>query len=80
MAETQRWLAIPTQLELAEFEQFVLPHLVSTCRPPPMSCPSPLGTARSHRQATSSIHCRCPLCRCNSARKWEPPLDLTPIR
>jgi hypothetical protein len=27
MAETQRWQAIPTQLELAEFEQFVLPHL-----------------------------------------------------
>jgi hypothetical protein len=27
MAQTQRWQAIPTQLELAEFEQFVLPHL-----------------------------------------------------
>ena len=27
MVETQRWQAIPTQLELAEFEQFVLPHL-----------------------------------------------------
>jgi hypothetical protein len=27
MAETQRWQAIPTQLERAEFEQFVLPHL-----------------------------------------------------
>jgi transposase len=27
MAETQRWRAIPTPLELAEFEQFVLPHL-----------------------------------------------------
>jgi hypothetical protein len=27
MAETQRWQAIPTQLELVEFEQFVLPHL-----------------------------------------------------
>jgi hypothetical protein len=30
MAETQRWQAIPTQLELAEFEQFVGSHL----RPP----------------------------------------------
>jgi transposase len=27
MAETQRWQALPTQLERAEFEQFVLPHL-----------------------------------------------------
>jgi hypothetical protein len=27
MAETQRWQAIPTQLDLVEFEQFVLPHL-----------------------------------------------------
>ena len=27
MAEAQRWQAIPTQLGLAEFEQFVLPHL-----------------------------------------------------
>jgi hypothetical protein len=27
MAETQRWQALPTQLERAEFEQVVLPHL-----------------------------------------------------
>ena len=27
MSETQRWQAIPTQLDLVEFEQFVLPHL-----------------------------------------------------
>ena len=27
MVKTQRWQSIPTQLELAEFEQFVLPHL-----------------------------------------------------
>jgi hypothetical protein len=27
MAENQRWQALPTQLERAEFEQFVLPHL-----------------------------------------------------
>jgi hypothetical protein len=27
MVEVQRWQALPTQLELAEFEQFVLPHL-----------------------------------------------------
>jgi hypothetical protein len=34
MAETQRWQAIPTQLELAEFEQFVLPHLSIGSRDP----------------------------------------------
>ena len=34
MAETQRWQAIPTQLELAEFEQFVLPHLSIGSRGP----------------------------------------------
>jgi transposase len=27
MAGDQRWQALPTQLELAEFEQFILPHL-----------------------------------------------------
>ena len=34
MAETQRWQAIPTQLELVEFEQFVLPHLTIGSRGP----------------------------------------------
>ena len=34
MAESQRWQAIPTQLELAEFEQFVLPHLSVGSRGP----------------------------------------------
>jgi hypothetical protein len=34
MAETQRWQAIPTQLERAEFEQFVLPHLSIGSRGP----------------------------------------------
>jgi hypothetical protein len=34
MAEAQRWQAIPTQLELAEFEQFVLPHLSIGSRGP----------------------------------------------
>jgi transposase len=34
MAETQRWQAIPTQLEPAEFEQFVLPHLSIGSRGP----------------------------------------------
>src|ERR1700704_6566189 len=34
MAETQRWQPIPTQLELAEFEQFVLPHLSIGSRGP----------------------------------------------
>src|SRR6195952_5866534 len=34
MAQTQRWQAIPTQLELAEFEQFVLPHLSVGSRGP----------------------------------------------
>src|SRR6202034_4162500 len=34
MAQTQRWQAIPTQLELAEFEQFVLPHLSIGSRGP----------------------------------------------
>jgi transposase len=34
VAETQRWQAIPTQLELTEFEQFVLPHLVAGSRGP----------------------------------------------
>ena len=29
MAETQWWQALPTQLERAEFEQFVLQHLSS---------------------------------------------------
>jgi hypothetical protein len=36
MAEIQRWQALPTQLERAEFEQFVLPHLsVGSRRPAP---------------------------------------------
>ena len=34
MVETQRWQAIPTQLALAEFEQFVLPHLSLGSRGP----------------------------------------------
>jgi hypothetical protein len=34
MVETQRWQAIPTQLDLAEFEQFVLPHLSVGSRGP----------------------------------------------
>ena len=34
MARTQRWQAIPTQLKLAEFEQFVLPHLSVGSRGP----------------------------------------------
>jgi hypothetical protein len=34
MAQTQRWQAIPTQLGLAEFEQFVLPHLSVGSRGP----------------------------------------------
>ena len=34
MAETQRWQALPTQLERAEFEQFVLPHLSVGSRGP----------------------------------------------
>jgi transposase len=34
MAETQRWQALPTQLERAEFEQFVLPHLSIGSRGP----------------------------------------------
>jgi hypothetical protein len=34
MAETRRWQAIPTQLELTDFEQFVLPHLVPGSRGP----------------------------------------------
>jgi hypothetical protein len=34
MAETQRWQALPTQLELGEFEQFVLPHLSIGSRGP----------------------------------------------
>ena len=34
MAETRRWQTIPTQLELTEFEQFVLPHLVPGSRGP----------------------------------------------
>jgi hypothetical protein len=34
MAETQRWQAIPTQLDLVEFEQFVLPHLSPGSRGP----------------------------------------------
>jgi transposase len=32
--ETQRWQEIPTQLDLAEFEQFVLPHLTIGSRGP----------------------------------------------
>jgi hypothetical protein len=35
MSETQRWQAIPTQLDLVEFEQFVLPHLSPGFRPNP---------------------------------------------
>src|ERR1700721_2319994 len=34
MGETQRWQAIPTQLEPAEFEQFVLPYLSIGSRGP----------------------------------------------
>jgi hypothetical protein len=34
MVETQRWQALPTQLERAEFEQFVLPHLSTGSRGP----------------------------------------------
>ena len=34
MAENQRWQAIPTQLDLAAFEQFVLPHLSPGSRGP----------------------------------------------
>jgi hypothetical protein len=34
MVETQRWQAIPTQLERAEFEQFVLPRLSVGSRGP----------------------------------------------
>jgi hypothetical protein len=34
MVEAQRWQAIPTQLELAEFQQFVLPHLSIGSRGP----------------------------------------------
>jgi hypothetical protein len=34
MVETQRWQAIPTQLDLAVFEQFVLPHLSVGSRGP----------------------------------------------
>jgi len=34
MAGNQRWQAIPTQLEIAEFEQFVLPHLSPGSRGP----------------------------------------------
>src|SRR5208282_5740202 len=34
MAGDQRWQAIPTQLEIAEFEQFVLPHLSPGSRGP----------------------------------------------
>jgi hypothetical protein len=34
MAETQRWQAFPTQLEPAEFEQFVLPYLSIGSRGP----------------------------------------------
>jgi hypothetical protein len=34
MAQIQRWQAIPTQLEPAEFEQFVLPHLSVGSRGP----------------------------------------------
>jgi hypothetical protein len=34
VAEAQRWQAIPTQLGLAEFEQFVLPHLSIGSRGP----------------------------------------------
>jgi hypothetical protein len=34
MAEAQQWQALPTQLERAEFEQFVLPHLSIGSRGP----------------------------------------------
>ena len=34
MAEPQRWQVLPTQLERAEFEQFVLPHLSIGSRGP----------------------------------------------
>src|SRR5271165_552366 len=34
MAGDQRWQAIPTQLELAEFEPFILPHLSPGARGP----------------------------------------------
>jgi hypothetical protein len=34
MAENQRWQALPTQLERAEFEQFVLSHLSTGSRGP----------------------------------------------
>jgi hypothetical protein len=34
VAETQRWQAIPTHLELMEFEQFALPHLSIGSRGP----------------------------------------------
>ena len=34
MAETQRWQALPAQLEPAEPEQFVLPHLSTGSRDP----------------------------------------------
>jgi hypothetical protein len=34
MAETQRWQALPTQLERAEFERFVLSHLSIGSRGP----------------------------------------------
>jgi hypothetical protein len=34
MAGDPRWQAIPTQLELAEFEQFILPHLSPGARGP----------------------------------------------
>jgi hypothetical protein len=34
MAQTQCWQVIPTQLELAEFDQFVLPHLSVGSRGP----------------------------------------------
>jgi hypothetical protein len=43
MAETQRWQALPTQLERAEFEQFVLPHLSIGSRGP--AHPSPHSAA-----------------------------------
>ena len=50
MAETQRWQVLPTQLERAEFEQFVLPHLTIGSRGPatqrrefaPASRPTPV--------------------------------------
>jgi transposase len=34
MSETQRWQGIPTQLDIVEFEQFVLPHLSPGSRGP----------------------------------------------